>query len=384
MTDARLPVVIVGSGLAAWTVARELRKLDKTRELRIVTRDAGHYYSKPMLSNALAAGKTAAQLVNTPAAQMAQQTAVRLHAHTAALSIDRDRRVVHTSDGPIEYGQLVLATGAEPIRVALDGDAAGDVLSVNDLDDYALFRERLAHAAPVVILGAGLIGCEFANDLAQAGHTVEIIDPGPQVLGRLVPEPAAALLQRSLERVGVRFHLKKSALSVERDRGQLRLQLSDDRRLNASLVLSAIGLRPRTDLARNAGLDTDRGIRVDASLRTSDQQIFALGDGAEYEGVVLPYVMPIMHAARTLAAQLVGSNVHVRFPPMPVVVKTPVAPVVAVPPPATLEPRWQHTTSESGIESRCLSADGRLLGFALVGDAIARKSGLLAALGESR
>ena len=137
------PIVVLGSGLAGYTLVRELRKLDREVEITLVSRDSGDYYSKPMLSNALAQGKTAASLVITVAAEMAKQLNFTLLQHTEVLGIDRERKQLQTSTGVIEYNRLVLALGADPIRLPLQGDASDAIVSVNDLADYAKFRAAI-------------------------------------------------------------------------------------------------------------------------------------------------------------------------------------------------------------------------------------------------
>lgn len=165
-------LVIIGSGLAAWSLAREFRKLDARMPVTLITRDSGDYYSKPMLSNALSNGKTAAQLISATRAAMAEQLDVNVMAFTQVSAIDPIAHTVSTTGGTLAYRRLVLATGSDPLRLSLQGDAVDQVLSVNDLADYARFRETLTNAERVTIIGAGLIGCEFANDLARAGYLV--------------------------------------------------------------------------------------------------------------------------------------------------------------------------------------------------------------------
>ena len=370
------PLVIVGSGLAAWTLVRELRKLDALSPITLICRDSGDFYSKPQLSNALASGKTLDQLVGTPRGTLAQSLQVQVMADTEVSAIDPAKAVVHTSAGMVPYSRLVLALGAEPVRLPLQGDAAERVCSVNDLQDYARFRQQLAHARRVSVIGAGLIGCEFANDLVLAGHEVDVIDPGTQPLGRLLPPEAGAAVQQGLADAGVRFHLGTSVQAVDAEGDALRLTLANGQLLHSDLVLSAVGLRPRTALAQAAGLQTARGIVVNRQLQTSAAQIYALGDVAEVEGQWLPFVMPLMHAARTLAAHLAGQSVQLRYPAMPVVVKTPAVPVVVAAPPAGLSGQWHILPSDSGLEAQWLDAQGVLQGFALVGAATARKSAL--------
>jgi rubredoxin-NAD+ reductase len=369
-------LVIVGSGLAAWTVVRELRKLDAHTPITLVTRDNGDFYSKPMLSNALSSGKTAAQLVSTTSAAMAEQYGVKLMAHTEVSAIDPTAATVHTNQGPLTYSRLVLALGADPVRLPLQGDAADRVLSVNDLQDYAAFRERLLGARRVTVIGAGLIGCEYANDLIAAGYEVDVVDPGSQPLGRLLPPEAGDLLQRALSDAGVRFHWGTSVQAVHAQPGDLQLELTNGQRLGTDVVLSAVGLRPRTALAQAAGLQTARGIVVNRQLQTSQPDIYALGDVAEVEGHCLPYVMPLMQAARTLAADLAGQPASLRYPAMPVVVKTPALPIVVSPPAPGAAGQWQIEARTDGVDARFVGNDGTLLGFALAGKATTNKTAL--------
>lgn len=371
------PIVIAGSGLAGYTVARELRKLDRETPLVIVTADDGCFYSKPMLSNALAAGKSAAALAMKPAAAMAAELSADVLAGTVVESIDASGRCIGIAGRSIGYSKLVLALGADPIRLPLDGNGAADVLSVNDLAGYARFRERLQGRRRVAILGAGLIGCEFANDLVAGGHEADVIDIAAQPLGRLLPPEPAGALREALAAAGVRWHFGRRTVAVDRAGEGYRLRFGDGGGIDTDLVLSAIGLAPRTGLARAAGLAVNRGIVVDGTLRSSDPHIHALGDCAEFEGAVLPFVLPIMSAARVLAPVLAGQGASLRYPVMPVVVKTPAMPAVVCPPPAGCSGGWQVEAVSDGMVARFVGADGRMAGFALTSAATARRQQLL-------
>lgn len=377
MNTAVARILIIGSGLAGYTLARELRKLDRATPFAVVTADAGSFYSKPMLSNALASGKSASDLALKTAAAMAAELNATVQAGTEVQAIDLSERRLRTSDGELGWSKLVLALGADPIRLPLSGDGAAAVLSVNDLRDYARFRTVLEGRKRVAILGAGLIGCEFANDLVLAGHAVEVADIAAQVLGRLIPPEAAAGLRAALAAAGVRWHLGKKAVAVDRSGNALVLGFEDGTHIEADIVLSAVGLAPRTALARAAGLGVRRGIVVDRFLRASDPDVYALGDCAEVEGQVLPFVMPIMHAARALASTLGGSDKALIYPPMPVVVKTPALPMVVCPPAPGAAGAWQIESESGGTLARYVDTADRLLGFALTGAATAHKNRLV-------
>lgn len=380
-------VVIIGAGLAGWNLARELRKADPAVPIVVISRDHAGFYSKPMLSNALAGKKTAATLVMKPAEKIGEEVQARVLAHTTVTAIDGEARTVSLSNGEtLAYRDLVLALGADPIRLPLEGNAADTVLSVNDLDDFARFADHLEQGPTgqpvqrVVILGAGLIGCEFANDLLARGIAPTVIDLADRALPRLLPAEASLRLQDKLVAAGAQFRFGVGAQSVQRGPNGLVVTLNDGITLETDLVLSAIGLKPRTDLVTGAHAKVARGVVVDRLLATTVPHIHALGDCTEVEGTLLPYVMPLMQQARALAATLAGQPTPVSYPAMPVAVKTPAWPTVVCPPPADAEGQWQVTATEEALEARFTAAGEpeRLLGFVLQGKAVSQRQALAA------
>ncbi len=375
-TSSQEAITIIGSGLAGYTVIREIRKLDKTIPITLITREPGYFYSKPMLSTALAGKKEASQLVSTPSDGMASQLDINILAQTDVSAIQIDTQQIVTNKGSMPYGKLVLALGADQIRLPLQGSAAAEVLTVNDLEDYAKFRQQIEGKKRIAILGAGLIGCEFANDLVLSAYEVDVIDMAPQALGRLLPEKASQELASKLESVGVRWHFNTTIQSIDHQEGGLKISLANGRTLTCDAVLSAIGLKPRLDLAKAAGLQTHTGIVVNRELETSAKNIYSLGDCAEVNGLVLPYVMPIMQAARALAPNLLGQKTALTYPAMPVMVKTPSLPTIVSPPPKDAAGTWKVERIDDGLVARFESGDGHLLGFALLGAATSQRAAL--------
>ncbi len=370
------PIIIIGSGLAGYNTAKELRKLDTAVPLVIIAADSSPFYSKPMLSNAIASKKTPAAIaLNTPA-QMAEQLKGSVRANTRIDTIDTAAHTLKIGDETLHYSKLVLALGADQIRLPINGSGAADIQTVNDLDDYARFRNALEGKKRVAIIGAGLIGCEFANDLAAGGYAVDIIDIAQQALGRLLPPEGGTMLKHKLGALGVQWHLGTSVQSVDSDNGAYTLTLANGATLQADLVLSAVGLKPRTALAATAGIKVNRGIVADRNLATSTPDVYTLGDCAEIEGLVMPYVMPIMHASRALAQTLAGKPTAVSFPAMPVMVKTPACPTIVAPPAVGATGSWQVEATADGVKSLFNSAEGKLLGFALNGTATAERAKL--------
>lgn len=371
------PVVLIGSGLAGYGVARELRKLNSEIPITMLSADHGGFYSKPMLSNAIATGKAPESILNSSAEQMANQLHIAIQSHTRVSAIDPAQKSVMLGNGErVHYDQLVLAMGADQIRLPLQGEGVADVLTVNDLDDYRQFRLALTGKKQIAILGAGLIGCEFANDLVSAGYEVHVIDISMQPLGRLLPAEGGRFLQDKLAAIGIKFHLKMITQRIDRTGDRLSLSFDNGAKLEVDLVLSSVGLRPRTQIAQAAGIEVNRGIVTDRYLQTRTPHVYALGDCAEVEGKVLPFVMPISHASRALAATLNGTPTLLRYPAMPVLVKTPACPTIVSPPDPDKEGEWRVDKTENGIKALFQDISGNLLGFALLGDATKEKNAL--------
>ncbi len=374
MSQANAPVIVIGTGLAGYNLVKEFRKQDAETPVLMITADDGCNYSKPMLSTGFTKGKTASDLAMADAGKMADQLNVTIRTNTRVTAINAESHTISIGEEPVVYSKLVLAWGAEPVSARIEGDSNEHIFAINDLQDYANFRAELDGKKRVLVMGAGLIGSEYANDLTNGGYEVTIVAPSSQLMPALLPEPAANAVQQGLEGLGVKFHLGPLITRITETEKGLIADLSNGEQIETDIVVSAIGLRPRLDLAVKAGLQVNQGICVNRSLQTSDADIFALGDCAEVDGKVLLYVMPLMASARALAKTLAGQPTDVTYGAMPVAVKTPVVPVV-VSPPAT-EGEW--TIESNGIDVKALCRDdaGALLGYALTGACIADKIAL--------
>ena len=377
-TSAR-SIVVIGSGLAGYGLVRELRRKDEAVAITVLTSDGGEGYSKPMISTGYTKDLNADKLAAQSAEELAEQLNVTVRTRTRVASIDTQTQTVHLEGGEaLPYSELVLALGAELIRPPIGGDAAADVLGVNDLDDYRRFQDLLAAkgAKKVAIIGAGLIGCEFTNDLLNGGFTVEAVDPMGWCLPTLLPEQSGRAVQTALEEKGATFHFGPLATEVNRAGEGYAVTLNNGDTIEADAVLCAVGVKPRTTLASEAGIEVNRGIVTDRQLRTNAPNVFAMGDCAEVAGHVLVYVAPLMAAARALAATLAGEATDVSYPAMPVAIKTPACPVVVSPPAKDADGEWHFEGDAPDIKALFRSGAGELLGFALTGQAVKERMAL--------
>lgn len=307
-------VVIVGAGRAGWAVAEALRAQDAELPITLVSACAADVYDKPLLSVALAKRIAADRLVRETGAAAAQRLGIKLMAHTQATRVCARTRQLTTTRGTLPFGELVLAHGAQ---VALPPTLPAErCWRINHLEAYVRFRAALglpegpghtaaAPAPHIAIVGAGLIGCELANDLALAGCHVSLLDPQPEPLGRWRAHGAGAQLLKAWRDLPIRFLGERTVAAVEPQQGALTLTLSDGQRLSADHVVAATGLVTANRLAASAGLAWDNGIAVDAqTLATSHPHIHALGDCITIGGQASRFIEPIGRQAATIAAKL--------------------------------------------------------------------------------
>lgn len=380
-------VVIVGAGMAGWALAERLREQDPRRTIRMITADSGDYYTKPRLSNAFGRETALDELVEEDGQRRAARLGIELMPFLRVLGIDRDRQRVITARGGIPYGQLVLATGARPRRIDFPGDAPAP-LSVNTLDDYGLLREALEAPGkapadtPVAIIGAGLVGCELADDLARGGFPVTLIECAEQPLAGLLPASVSEDLAAALANNGVAMRMGTNVTRLRKGAHDTALELLDGEPVQAAVVLSALGLEGQNDIARAAGLDCGLGIRVNARLTTSDAAIFALGDGCEFGGRLRPYVETLRDQAAALARILSGDPTEYVPGPGTVQVKTASLPLNVCPPRDVARGAWVETGSSPSGRQLEFHADGVLAGFVVSGALARRAADLEARLGQ--
>ncbi|NRA41507.1 MAG: FAD-dependent oxidoreductase [Pseudomonadales bacterium] len=372
------PLVIIGTGLAGYNLVKEIRRIDADKPIIMLTSDDGHNYSKPMLSTGFTKNKDAAALSMGDAGKMALQFNVSIWTNTVVSAIDTDHQRLSLSTGAsLEYGKLVIAWGADTIKPPMEGDGLDMVFSINDLVDYDNFRKAMskAEAKKVAIIGGGLIGSEFTNDLQNGGFETETIDPMGYTLPTLLPEAAGKAVQTALEAQGAKFHFGPLdsgefgpvATAVNKTDSGVEVVLNNGVSIAADAVVSAVGVRPRIALAEASGIAVNRGVIGNKFLETSAKNVYTLGDCAEIEGHVLFYVAPLLAGAKALAKTLTGTPTEVSYPAMPVTIKTPTCPVVVSPAPRDAEGEWTIDANGADVVAEFRNGAGELLGFALTG-----------------
>ena len=332
MSRARKGVVIVGGGLAGWSTARALRAKDPDIPITLIAADAADVYPKPALSLAFGHGKSADDLIACFGADVADDLSVRLVPHAFATAIDAPRRRLRTTRGSFDYDALVLAMGARPIETSvLPADLCW---RINALDTWTKLHAVLARGASrVVVIGAGLVGCELADDLAHAGHAVTVLDPASRPLAAWASVEQSQRLLDGWSRLGVQFVPSSAIVRVERRSIAAKvvtvIHCDDGAFHDADVVIAAIGLGIDRRLARTAGVAIDSGIAVDAAtLATSVPGIYAAGDCVSIDGRPCRFIEPIARQAEAIADAILGRPVEARAFKVPLVrLKTRSAPM---------------------------------------------------------
>jgi len=371
-------IVIIGSGFAARTLVKNIRKLDSTIPLTLIAADGMEEYNKPDLSHVISQAQRAEDLIRQSAGEFAEQYNLRLFPYTFVSAIDTQARVVKSADKQWQYDKLVLATGAKAFVPPLPGREK--MLTLNSLQEYHACETTLRDASRVLIVGAGLIGCELAMDFRRAGKTVTVLDNAASILPSLMPPEVSGRLQHCLTALGVRLLLQSRLMQLDEHEQGVRAQLDDDRYIDADVVVAATGLSPQVSLAQNAGLEVGRGIVVDGTLQTSNPHIFALGDCAQINGQVLPFLQPIQLSAMTLAKNLTGNSTQLVLPAMLVKVKTPLMPLHLAGETHRTDLRWHIATEADGMVAKGLDAEDKLRAFVVSEDRMKEAFALLKAL----
>lgn len=304
-------IIVVGGSTAAWALVEALRRIDNHRPITMVTACSGDRYDKPELSTAMARGVSPDALVRESAEHAAKRLNIHLLVHTRVHGVSPDARRLRTTHGGLRYGDLVLALGARPrVAAPLTPQLAW---SIQDREGYALWRVALARRslhlgrpAHVLMVGAGLVGCELAHDLSAAGHSVQLLERGPRPLPMAQVAQSESLL-RTWQSSAVQFAGEVELVSALRDaEGGYRLEARDGRSWSGDLVVSALGLEGPLLPPGLEAVACSQGVAVDAQLRTALDHVHALGDCVCIEGRTHRTIQPILKQAEVLAARLAG------------------------------------------------------------------------------
>ena len=368
-------IVIIGSGFAARQLVKNIRKQDGQVPLTLIAADSMDEYNKPDLSHVISRDRHADDLTLQSAGEFAEQYNLTLFPQTWVTGIDPVAKTLKSSDRSWSYDKLVLATGARAAVPPIPGKEL--LITLNSQQEFAASQQQLRDARRVLIIGGGLIGCERAMDFHSAGKAVSVVDNSASLLSSLMPPEASSRLQHKLTHSGVELLLKSQVQSLEKTEQGIVVRMSADREFTVDAVVAAIGLRPETGLALRAGVEVNRGIVVNGQLQTSDPHIYALGDCAEINGKLLPFLQPILLSSLSLAKTLLGTATELKLPPMLVKIKTPLLPLQLAGETHREDLSWHLVSSRDGMVAKGIDEEGKIRGVVVSEDKMKLAFGLL-------
>jgi len=298
-------LVIIGNGMAPGRMLEHLFECAPGRyEITIFNAEPRVNYDRIMLSPVLSGEKDYGQIIIHGDGWYIKN-GITLYKGHKVTGIDRAAKTVTSDQGvTASYDKLVIATGSVPLILPVPGNNLAGVLSYRDLDDVNAMLLAAQSRAQAVVIGGGLLGLEAAAGLQSRDMDVIVVHLMPTLMERQLDPAAGYMLQRELEHRGIKVLTKAATKSIRGTQRVEGVELDDGRILPATLVVMAAGIRPSAGLAKQAGLATNRGILVDDAMRTSDPDIFALGECAEVGGRVYGLVAPLYEMARVAAARL--------------------------------------------------------------------------------
>jgi len=308
----KMKLVMVGNGMAGVRALEELLKIaPDLHDITVFGAEPHPNYNRILLSPVLAGEQTLEQIVLNDWAWY-RDNGITLHAGSTVTTIDRVRRVVKATaaDGTLleaGYDRLILATGSNPFMLPVPGRELQGVLAYRDIADTQAMIDAATRHRHAVVIGGGLLGLEAANGLIKRGMDVTVVHVAPWLMERQLDEVAGRMLQQSLEQRGMKFLIGAQTEALLDD-GQGRVgavRFKDGTEVPAELVVMAVGIRPNTALAQQAGLHVERGIVVSDTLQTTtDPRIYAVGECAAHRGVAYGLVAPLFEQAKVLATHL--------------------------------------------------------------------------------
>ncbi len=369
---AKQKLVVIGNGMAPGRALEKLfEQAPDAYDVTIFNAEPRVNYDRIMLSPVLSGEKSFEQIVIHGDGWYVKH-GVTLHKGVTVTGIDRAAKTVTTARGmTTSYDKLIVATGSLPIIIPVPGHKLAGVLSYRDLDDVQAMLLAAKARGQAIVIGGGLLGLEAAVGLKEQGMDVTVLHLAPTLMERQLDTPAGHLLQKAIEARGIKVITKANTKAILGEKKVEAVLLEDGTRLSADLVVMAVGIKPNAGLAKEAGITVNRGIVVDASMRTSDPDVYAVGECAESHGQVFGLVAPLYEMAGVIAAQLAG-DASAAFAPSAVATKLKVTGINLFSAGDFAEGKDREEIvlrdASRGVYKRLVLKDDKLIGAVMYGD----------------
>lgn len=363
-------ILIIGNGVSGINVASNLRKSDRDIEIEIFTDESYHYYPRPRLIDLLADRITLEEIFFYRETWYRENN-INVHLSSTVNEILPDeKRIVLAGGKTFSYDVLVLANGAKPSLPPIDGVDKSGVFSIRWLDDVLNLKERVKKSGELVVIGGGLLGLEIASAIQSSGIKVKVIEILPWLLPRQLDETGGRLLKKILESRGLEVYVNSATEKILGDGEVSGVVTKDGRIFRCNTIVVSAGIKSNIDLAKNCGLNTNRGIIVDNYLRTSRGEIYALGDVAEWEGRIYGIIPPALDQAKVVASNILGETVEYKGTVPSNILKVAGIDLFSI---GTIDKTEGYEVissldEDTGIYKKFVIDDGKIIGAILLGD----------------
>jgi nitrite reductase (NADH) large subunit len=305
-----MKIIIIGFGVAGYTAANTILENASDADISIYSDEKHPYYPRPRLYEIVTGEKTPEEIY-AHKTQVYQNQRINVYLNKKASSIDVAKKQITTSDGArISYDKLLLANGAHPFRLPIQGAEKTGVFTLHTINDALAIREQAKKTNKFIIIGGGLLGLEFAACLRKLGKEVEVIEINTRLLSNQLDQKGAAILKTKLEELNIHPILGVKTKQILGNQTVSGVVLDDSREILGGLVLMAAGIRSNIDLATTADIKVNIGVIVNSHLQTSVNDIYAAGDIAEFNGKVYGIIPPAIDQAKIAAANISGNQEH--------------------------------------------------------------------------
>jgi nitrite reductase (NADH) large subunit len=310
LTMSKPKIVVVGNGMVGHHFVETLVNSDGDQHITILGEEPRPAYDRVHLSDVFAGREPADLALATR--ETYESWGVAAHFGDPVVTINRDEKTVTTAGGhSFDYDKLVLATGSYPFVPPVKGSDHKRCMTYRTIDDLGEIKANARDSRIGVVVGGGLLGLECGNALMNLGLETHVVEFAPGLMGVQIDEGGSRMLRRKIEDLGVQVHTSKNTGKIVRGKDcALRMEFTDDTALETDMIVFSAGIRPRDELARTAGLELGErgGVVIDYRCKTSDTDIFAIGECALFGGRIFGLVAPGYRMAEAVATQLNASS----------------------------------------------------------------------------
>jgi len=367
-----LNVVIVGNGVAGVTAARIIKEKNPETQVSIYTDESHHYYPRPRLYEVLS-GEAKPREVYMFSEEWYEKKGINVQLNKKALSIDTERKELLLEDGSrVNYDKLLLANGGHSFVPPIKGVEKTGVFTLRSIRDALSIKEFTEKTKKVIVIGGGLLGLEIASSLKKLGQQVEVVEMFPRLLPRQLDSDGATILKNRIASRVIDIVLGVKTVEILGRRTVSGILLDSGETISGDLVLISAGMRSNTGLALEAGIKVNKGVVVDRHLRTSADDVYAVGDVTEFEGIVYGIIPAALEQASIAAANILGMEHNVYTGTVPSntlkIVDVELTSMGLVNPE---EPKYEEvkkTDKKKGVYKKLVLDKGKIVGAILLGD----------------